>query len=373
MMDLEQLLLKKGHQVAVFAMDYPENIKSDWDGYFPAEVQFKLGPALFHTFARTLGFGDVKKQFARILDDFKPDIVHVHNIHTQLSPVIVEMAHKRGIRTVWTIHDLKLLCPRYDCLRGGTTLCEECFSDKSKVLKYRCMKNSLPASILAYMEAKKWSVKRLSEITDVFLCPSQFMAQKMIKGGYPEEKITSMSNFIDISKCDGEVSTQRGDYYCYVGRLSHEKGVATLIKAAKTIPYRLVIVGDGPLREELEAQSNPNIEFVGYKQWPEIKQILGNARFAVQSSEVYENNPLSVIEALSLGTPVIGANIGGIPELIDTKVNGTIYESGNDSELATRIKEMWSREFDYTNIARSARHLYSSDHYYDRLMQIYNG
>lgn len=371
MMDLERLLREQGHEVAVFAMDFPENINTPWHQYFPSEVKFGMGPGLIKTFARTLGYGDVKAQFARLLDDFKPDVVHVHNIHTQLSPVIVEMAHKRGIRTVWTIHDLKLLCPRYDCLRGGTTLCEECFSDKSRVLKYRCMKNSLPASLLAYLEAKKWSVERLSRITDVFLCPSTFMADKMKKGGYPEAKITAMSNFIDMEKCSGEVATRRGDYYCYVGRLSHEKGVATLIRAAKTLPHRLVIVGDGPLRAELEEQATPNIEFVGYKQWPEIKQILGNARFAVQSSEVYENNPLSVIESLSLGTPVIGANIGGIPELIDPAFNGAIYTSGNAKELASRIEEMWTRPFDYPAIATRAREHYSAKAYYNRLMKLY--
>lgn len=371
MINLEQLLRDNGHEVAVFAMDYPENIDTPWNKYFPSEVKFSMGPGLVKTFARTLGYGDVVSKFEKLLDDFKPDVVHVHNIHTQLSPVIVEIAHKHGIRTVWTIHDLKLLCPRYDCLRNGTP-CEECFSDKSKVLEYRCMKNSLPASLLAYIEAKKWSVSRLGEITDIFLCPSEFMAKKMAQGGYPQDKIVAMSNFIDLEKCNGEVVGERGDYYCYVGRLSQEKGVSTLIEAAKKLPNRLIVVGDGPLRAELETQATANIEFVGYKNWDEIKTILGNARFAIMPSKWFENNPLSVIESLSLGTPVIGANIGGIPELIDVEKNGTIFESGNAGQLAQRIQEMWTRQFDYPSIARAARSSYSSTPYLTNRLALYS-
>jgi len=371
MLGLEQLLTANGHDVAVFSMDYPENFDTRWKHYFPSEVKFEVGPGLIGTFARTLGYGEVKRRFETMLDDFKPEVVHVHNIHTQLSPVIVELAHKRGIRTVWTIHDFKLLCPRYDCMRGGTELCEECFTDKSRVLRYRCMKNSLPASLLAFLEAKKWSVKKLTEITDVFLCPSRFMASKMEKGGFPKEKITVMSNFIDVDKCAGDIATIRGDYYCYVGRLSHEKGVATLIKAAGSLPYRLVIVGDGPLRSELEAIASPNVGFVGFKSWDEIKKLVGNARFSVIPSEWYENNPLSVIEALSLGTPVIGANIGGIPELIDPATSGAVFESRNASELAKKIKETWNRVFDYQSISRSAKSVYNSSTYLKNILNLY--
>lgn len=371
MLNLEQLLRANGHDVAVFSMDYPENLDTQWKRYFPSEIKFNPGPGLFKTFARTIGYGDVRRRFEMLLDDFKPDVVHVHNIHTQLSPVIVELAHKRGIRTVWTIHDYKLLCPRYDCLRGGTELCEDCFTDKSHVLRYRCMKNSLPASLLAFLEARKWSVRKLTEITDVFLCPSQFIASKMEKGGFPEDKITAMSNFIDVDKCAGDVAAQRGDYYCYVGRLSHEKGVDTLIKAAGSLPYRLVVVGDGPLRSELEAVASPNVEFVGFKSWDEVKAIVGKARFNVIPSEWYENNPLSVIESLSLGTPVIGAKIGGIPELIDPATSGAVFESKNASELAEKISENWNRAFDYLSISNVAKSKYNSQAYLENLLKLY--
>lgn len=141
-LNLEQLLKAHGHEVAVFAMDYPENLETQWSKYFPSEVKFKLGTGMIEALMRPFGTREVQRKFNALLDDFHPDVVHLNNIHSQLSPVIAEMAHERGIKVVWTLHDYKLLCPRYDCLRNGETVCESCFADKHKVLEYKCMKNS---------------------------------------------------------------------------------------------------------------------------------------------------------------------------------------------------------------------------------------
>ena len=255
MLNLEQLLREQGHEVAVFAMDYPENLPTPWRKYFPKEVVFKPGPGMVETLLRTFGKGQVKSRFSRLLDDFRPDVVHLHNIHTQLSPVLAEIAHSRGIKVVWTMHDYKLLCPRYDCLQRGVSVCEECFSDKHKVLEHKCMKNSGLASLVAYREALAWHRDRLVAATDTFICPSAFMAVKMRQGGFPDDKIVVLPNFIDAEKCEVDFSVPRDDYYCYVGRLSHEKGVATLIEAASRLPHRLVVVGDGALLAELQAKA----------------------------------------------------------------------------------------------------------------------
>lgn len=149
---------------------------------------------------RPLGTNEVKRKFCALLDEFKPDVVHLNNIHTQLSPIIAELAHEREIKVVWTLHDLKLLCPRYDCLRNGKIACEECFMDKRKVLEYKCMKNSIVASFLAYKEAVSWNRERLEKCTDIFICPSLFIANKMIQGGFNKTKMCTLCNFIDIEK-----------------------------------------------------------------------------------------------------------------------------------------------------------------------------
>lgn len=371
MLNLEQLLREYGHEVAIFAMDYPDNLETPWRKYFPSEVKFKLGLGMLEAFMRPLGTNEVKGKFCTLLDEFKPDVVHLNNIHTQLSPIIAELAHERGIKVVWTLHDLKLLCPRYDCLRNGKIACEECFMDKRKVLEYKCMKNSIVASFLAYKEAVVWNRERLEKCTDIFICPSLFIANKMIQGGFDKIKMCTLCNFIDIEKTRKQ-EYNKLDYYCFIGRLSNEKGVVTLVKAARQLPYKLKIIGEGPLMDELKTLAvGTNIEFVGYKQWPEIKELLGHARFSVIPSEWYENNPLSVIEAQCLGTPVLGARIGGIPELIEEGESGMLFESKNVVDLKKKVEAMFAHAFDYEALAKSSQERYSADTYYKQLMKIY--
>ncbi|MCW4100182.1 glycosyltransferase [Prevotella copri] len=373
MLNLEKLLKAHGHEVAVFAMDYPENLDTPWKKYFPKNMSKLMA------FTRPFGSHEVKSTFKKLLDDFKPDVVHLNNVHTQLSPVMAELAHQRGIKVVWTLHDYKLLCPRYDCLKNGNTICETCFNgDKKACLDNKCMKGSKLASFIGFKEAIVWNRERLEASTDVFICPSQFMADKMVQGGFSKSKMQTLCNFIDVEKCkfsstDGtdytdavELLPKKEDYYCFIGRLSHEKGAKTLIEAANQLPYKLVIIGGGPLMDELKSVAHTNIEFVGFKQWDDIKQLVGKARFSVIPSEWYENNPLSVIEAQCLGTPVLGANIGGIPELTDYT-----FSSGNIADLKTKIEKMWNSEFDYQQIASDAQHRYDAETYYDKLINIY--
>lgn len=366
MLNLEQLLKSHGHDVAVFAMDYLENIETPWKQYFPQNMSKLMA------FTRPFGSAEVKVKFNRLLDDFKPEVVHLNNIHTHLSPIIAELAHNRGIKVVWTLHDYKLLCPRYDCLRNGNDICELCFNgDKSSCKTYKCMKGSTLASLIGYKEATTWNRRRLEACTDVFICPSKFMAQKMIQGGFTSKKLIPLCNFIDIDKCKKD-TYEKENYYCYVGRLSHEKGVKTLIKAAQKLPYKLVIIGGGPLSDELKNETtNANIEFVGYKQWDEIKEIVSKARFSVIPSEWYENNPLSVIEAQCLGTPVLGARIGGIPELIENGVTGMTFESRNVNDLTSKLEAMWQHTFNYKEIALTSQKRYNSESYYQSILKIY--
>ena len=346
-------------------MDYEENIDSPWKKYFPSNMS-KL-----KSFTRPFGDSEVKAKFSQILKDFKPDVVHLNNIHTQLSPVIAEIAHRNGIRVVWTLHDSKLVCPCYTCQRDGKW-CEECFTDKTAVIKHKCMPGSILGAIIGYLEQKKWNKDRLERCTDLFLPPSQFMADVCIKGGYSKEKFKVLCNFIDIKKVQTP-SFQKDDYYCFLGRVTRVKGIRTLCKAAVQLPYKLVVVGDGDLEEELRSSysSNKNIEFLGKKDWNELRPLIEGAKFMVLPSEWSENNPLTIIESQSLGTPVLGARIGGIPELIEEGVSGMTFASGDLENLKDKIKAMWNAEFDYIKLAHDAVERYSSEAYYEKLMKIY--
>lgn len=363
--NLEHLLKSHGHEVAIFAMDYPLNFQTEWQKYFPSNMS-KI-KALFRPF----GTREVKEKFIRLLEDFSPDIVHLNNIHTQLSPIIGEIASNKGIKVIWTLHDYKLLCPRYDCLRNNNILCEECFfDDKSGCKKYKCIKNSHIGSYIGYHEAITWNRKRLENNTTTFICPSSFMAKKMIKGKFSPQKIKTLCNFIDINKCK-KISFSKNNYCCYIGRLSNEKGIQTLIRTMNKLPYKLIVIGTGPLEAELKTIAKNNIEFVGFKKWNEIKELVSQARFSIIPSECYENNPLSVIESLCLGTPVLGANIGGIPELIIPNVSGLTFESKNSEDLQKKIIEMFQMDFNYKEIAENSQKQFNAEKYYDELITIY--
>ena len=363
-LNLEQLLKAHGHEVAIYSMHYPDNRPSEWSKYWPSNMS-KLD-ALFRPF----GVRQVKEGFSRLLNDFKPDVVHLNNIHTQLSPIMAEMAHQRGIKVVWTLHDYKLLCPRYDCLQNGKSICEVCFNDKKGVLRHACMKNSKVASIIAYWEAQKWNRDRLEKATDIYICPSHFMADKMIQGGFDSKKIKTLCNFIDVGKCERK-KYEKEDYYCFVGRLSPEKGVQTLISAANQLRSVLILIGGGPLMDNLKKMPLPNVLFEGFKQWDEIKELVGKAKFTVIPSEWYENNPLSIIESQCLGTPVLGARIGGIPELIEEGKTGMTFESRNLEDLKDKIRKMLNTSWDYKAIAQQSQERYHAEEYYKELLKIY--
>ena len=375
-MNLEWLLKNQGHEVAVFAMQYPENVDSGWNSYYASQVDF-AGPLgnKFKATKRLLGWGDIKLAFNKILDDFKPDIVHMHNIHSYLSPVLAKLAKRRGCRVVWTLHDYKLVCPSYACLLDGKP-CEKCIGrGKMQVLKNRCMKGSFAASAMAWLEALKWNRNVLDRYVDAFICPSQFMASKMKKDGFDQEKLHVVCNYIDPKKQElfGSLDIEREDYYVYVGRLSDEKGVETLLNVASQLPHTLKLAGDGPLRKQLEEQyaSSRNIDFLGHQDAIQVAKLLSKARFSVVPSEWYENNPLSVIESLCAGTPVVGARIGGIPELIDES-NGIIFTSGNRAELKAAINQAFTREWKNDSIKECSNKRFSPNEHLNQVLSIYN-
>lgn len=374
-MNLERLLKAQGHDVAVFAMQYPENVDSGWNHYYPSQVDFagSLGNKI-KAAKRLMGWGDISASFNKILDDFKPEIVHLHNIHSYLSPVLAQLAKRRGCRVLWTLHDYKLVCPSYACLLQERP-CEKCIGHgKMHVLKNRCMKGSLAASAMAYIEALKWNRNVLERYTDAFICPSQFMASKMRKDGFDPEKIQVVCNHIDPEKQQlfDSLNVEREDYYAYVGRLSSEKGVETLLNVASKLPYTLRIAGDGPLRKQLEEQyaSCKNIKFLGHQNAQQVAALLSKAQFSVVPSECYENNPLSVIESLCAGTPVVGARIGGIPELLNAD-NGLTFTSGNRDELKQTIGKAFDTQWNNDKIKTVAVARFSEQEHLKQIKEIY--
>lgn len=375
-LELENLLKEHGHEVAVFSMKHSLNQNTEFIKYFPREID--LTKVTFRNFVtsiiRPFGSLEVRHKFNQLLREFNPDIVHLNNIHSQISPVLAILAKKYNVPVIWTLHDHKLLCPRYDCLRDNKS-CELCFNSKYNVVKYKCMKNSWLASLIAYAEALRWNKKVISKYIDLFICPSTFLRGNLIKGGFNSSSLMYLPNFIDEKKLI-RVNILKQNYYCFVGRLSPEKGIETLLKAAMELSqYHLKVIGTGPLENEIRSKYKAeNIEFLGFRKWEELGTILANSRCMVLPSECYENNPLSIIEALCLGTPVIGSNIGGIPELINPGINGLTFEAGNIAHLMGQIKLLFQNpcNYNYTEIANKARAKYYSEYYFRELISLYN-
>jgi glycosyltransferase involved in cell wall biosynthesis len=228
------------------------------------------------------------------------------------------------------------------------------------------------ASALGWMEAICWNQKKLTAITDLFISPSRFLKTKMVEAGFPAEKIEVMPNFMP-QKLDS--SATKKEYYCYVGRLSAEKGIDTLLRAAVQLPYPLKVIGGGPLADVFRNEfTQENIEFTGYLPYDKVYEIVKEARCLVLPSVCYENNPFSVIEALCMGTPVLGSRMGGIPELIDEGVNGLLFTSGNIAELKEKIDLCFSffhNGYNFEKIAAQAQNKFDSETFYHKLMKNY--
>lgn len=374
-MNQEQLLRNAGFQTAIFTMDYPKNEFPKGVPVFTAgEVSFSGNPfQKLKGSARSLGAG-VGSAFRKALREFKPDLVHFHNIHSYLSPEIVKIAHNEGIPTVWTMHDYKLVCPSYSCLRDGR-VCEECIEDPKAVVRYKCHKGSALASSLAYAEARKWDRDKLSSFTDAFICPSDFMRRMLLKGGFPEKKLVTIHNCITEKKLaaiKSAIGEQRGDYYLYIGRLSTEKRVDLLISAAINIAKPLHIYGDGPMAETLKKQAagHHQIVFHGFTGPEEICKALTRAKCSVIPSGWYDNNPLSVIESLCAGTPVVGTDIGGIPELI-VPGTGIIIPPFNAPAIEKGISEALSTDWNNDKIFRESVNKFSPERHLDELISLY--
>ncbi len=346
-----------GYEVAVLAMDHPRNCNLPATAFLAPEVSFS-SPARMAL--RTLGLGSVRRAVRQALDEFRPDVVHLHNVHSYLSPLVGEMAHERGIRVVWTLHDYKLLCGAYSFPMGEG--CRECSRNPLGLVRHRCLHGSLSKSAMGVLEAMRWNRSRLIDFTDLFVAPSSYMADVMVRGGFPEDRVRVVGNCVGPEFLDADPSTDAEDYFLYAGRISPEKGVDTLLKAVREAGVTLKIVGDGALLQGMKRANAgfPDIEFTGSLSQQQVAAQMRRAKAVVVPSEWPENNPLVVMEALCSGTPVIGSKAGGIPELLD-EGSGIMFEPGNTARLAEILRTVDSGSFDRLKISEMARRRHSPD------------
>ncbi|MFY9476113.1 MAG: glycosyltransferase [Aquabacterium sp.] len=339
-LDHAALLGSQGWGSAFFSMHYPKNDETPWSKYFVKELEFGNSYSFKDKVvmaAKAVYSWEAQSQLKRLLNDHKIDVAHLHCIYHHLSPSILPVLSKAGIPTVMTAHDLKIACPAYKML-NHTGVCERC-KDGSviNVVKHRCIRDSLGASVIVAVESGlqrhfEMYKRHLSKV----VVPSRFFLEKFVEWGWPRDKFVYIPNYVDAGRF--EPVFDPGSYFLYFGRLAPEKGVPTLIKAAVKAGVSLKIAGTGPLEAELKAiaaaSAHPEkIEFVGFKSGDALHQLIQQSRAVVLPSEWYENAPMSVLESFAFGKPVIGASMGGIPELVNSET-GWVFPSGDADALA---------------------------------------
>lgn len=368
-----------GHEIIPFSRAHSQNPKTAYDNFFLPAMDFeslgwlgKARAALNIVYSRSM-----KKALGALLDQEKPDLVHGHNIYSGLSYSIVDAAKARGIPFILTLHDLKLACPSYLMLNRGE-ICERCGTGKFwHCAKKRCHKESLSASVVNTAEAYFNKIFGKYDWIRRFLCPSRFLLEKLSAVGIPREKLVYLPNALDPAAY--KTNYARGEYALFAGRLSKEKGALTLLKAFKDLNIPLRIAGTGPMDAECRAFANMHgmnhVVFEGYCHGEKLKELFQRAAFLVIPSEWYENAPMSILEAFAYGKPVVGANLGGIPEQVLPDETGILFEAGNAEALANAITNLWKETAKIESLGQAARRRIETDFcsalHVDRLLEIY--
>lgn len=339
---LKKLLETHGHTVIDFSMQDERNFNSDYKEYFVDNIDYSGKHSLaskLHMASNIIYSLEAKQKFRDLIESTEPDLIHLHIFQHQLSPSILDVIKKYDIPVVYTAHDLKMVCLNYKMMHHET-ICEDCKGEKYyKCAVNKCVKDSFSKSCINVIEGYFHKWRQSYDIIDEIITPSSFYRSKFIEFGIRENKVHHIPNFLDATVPTVNKTPDSKQYYLYFGRLSEEKGVLTLIKALEETHLSLYIVGTGPLLDQLAAYITEkeinNIHLLGFKNGQELTDIVGNAKAVILPSEWYENGPYSAIEALRLGRPIIGSDIGGIPELVSD--NGYLFKTGDSDSLKNAI------------------------------------
>lgn len=373
-LDLVELLESNGNEVAVFSMRHARNQESLWKKYFISLVGYTEGYSSWKKvkgISRMFYSWEAKRKINALLDKFKPDIVHIHNIYHQMSPAILFEIKKRKIPIVMTVHDFKLISPNHGLFLNGKAYnrCREgkyyrCFLDKA-------VKNSYAKSFLAMLEAY-WHGKILRTFeknVDLYIVPSKFAKRILLEDGLAEEKIVVLPHFIKKEKA-GNDAVINEPYALYFGRLTREKGVQDLIKIFETIDgMRLYLAGE--TENNLRIKENKRIKYLGYLDQEQLAAYIKNSRCVVSGSKLPETFGLTALEAIANGKPFLGYRTGAFPEIIENEINGFLAE--NEARLWDAIEKVANGKikFNSKKIMELAHSDYNAKNYSKNLIELF--
>lgn len=377
-----KLLREKGHDVHQFAMAYEQNETSEDAVFFAKNTDF-MNLGLIDKIKNVSTFfynKDAEQKLENLLQEFKPDIAHIHIFYGSLTSSILRVFKQHSVPIILSVHDYKLICPSYLFLDGKNNVCEKCKGKKYyNCVLNTCIKGNKVYSLMFALE---------SYYRDKFYPPEDYISKFIFVSKFSRNihinhnpQLQSKSEHIynfdpTISKLPRK-KAYRGDYYLYIGRLSVEKGLGSLLQAFKKRPqYKLKIVGDGPLRELVINSATDNIEYCGFMKGKELEDVIYSSSFVMVPSECYENNPLAIIETYSLSKPIIAADIGGITEIVQDGETGFLFQSSNVENMIEKLdKSNELSDSEYEKIALNARNFaennFNPESHYDDLISIY--
>jgi glycosyltransferase involved in cell wall biosynthesis len=359
-----QVLERGGHEVVTFCRS-----NFEISSYSALKQVALLKRAVWAT--------DIKEEIADVLQQEKPDIVHVHNTFLMISPSIYSACREAGVPAVQTLHNYRLLCPASTFLKHGR-ICEECVGHSLwRSVAYGCYRDSRAATAtVALTVGVHRSLGTWNKLVDGYIALTEFGRQKFIVGGLPAERIAVKPNFVHP---DPGARQGRGEGALFVGRLAEEKGVGTLLRAWRKLhsSIPLDVVGDGPLRSALEAESQgqKSVQFRGWMPRDQILETMKLARFLIFPSEWYEGFGMTIVEAFACGIPVICSRLGAMEELVADGHTGLHFTAGDANDLAQKVEWAWSHPEEMEAMGRAARAeyegKYSADRNYQMLLDIY--
>lgn len=384
-----RLLEQHGHQVVYFALKWPQNNPSPYARYFAESKETRQGPLRqVRNLVNYFYNAEAARKLDQLIQDEQPDIAHIHLMWGQITPSIFPVLRRHHIPILFTVHDYRIVCPAYTFRDGHGHICEACAGRHFyKCFTHTCTKGSrlMSAVMAAEQYFRNW-----------FFNPARYFSGLIYVSNFARDihhkympalkdiPHTTLYNFsTSIADAPKALPEEHDRYFLFFGRLSYEKGVRTLIEAFASLPScRLKIVGTGPLEAELKSLCTErhlaNTEFLGYKRGQELEDLVRGASFVVVPSEWYENNPMTIIESYSVGTPVIGARIGGIPEIVVEGKTGYQFRSADVADLTSRLRTAATLTPEqYTAMSQGAidfaKANFSAERYYPRLLDFYTG
>lgn len=366
MFDEINLMRKHAVDVVEFSMCDPRNRPSRYGSYFVSLKDYRSTSRVtrLRSALSFINSREAADKISSLICNEKPDIMHCHNVYHQLTPSIINAASRIKIPIVLTLHDYKLVCPVYTRLSNGH-VCTKCSDGHYEaLLVQRCADGSIGRSVLLWGEARFHAAAGSYRRVDRFIAPSRFMRDAVVPR-LGEDKVVYIPNGVDTSRI--EVSEQDDGFVLYLGRLSPEKGVETLLRAhaADNAAWRLVVAGAGPLLGNLQSRF-PLAEFTGHLTGEALEARLREASVVVVPSEWHENNPLSILEAMAHAKPIVASHIGGIPELVSHGKTGLLFEPKNTQQLSSQIKLLLSDSDLRRTFGREARRIAETEYSLER-------